>query len=206
MSIVAQVRTGNKQGAEAQERSVAGKDPRVGSTVKLQKNAGSVFLWFDFSFSKCSAWFMLLISGWRPNRPLSHGWKEGVPPGQPTRHYSLAGLWGQAALLGPKQVDFVSMDPAGSLWGVHGTQPYKVGTYNQLCLGDFHRVQGSLLLFSPPELSQGQHTGPMSSPAGLVTPWGRCADGSGHSKAHTRHILAAPDPGGSCMLSQEREI
>lgn len=72
--------------------------------------------------------------------------------------------------------------------------------------GNFHRVQDSLLLFSPPELSQGQHTGPMSSPAGLVTPWGRCADGSGHSKAHTRHILAAPDPGGGCMLSQEREM
>lgn len=135
---------------------------------------------------------------------MNQGWK-GVPPGQPTRHHSLAELWGQAALLGLKQVDFVSMDPAGSLWDVHCMQPYKVGTYNQLCLRDFCRVQDALLLFLPPELSQGQHTGPMSPSAGLVPPRGCCADGSGHSKAHTRHILAAPDPDGACMLSQERE-
>lgn len=42
----------NKQGAEAQERSVVGKGLGVGSTVQLQKNAGSVFLWFNFSFPK----------------------------------------------------------------------------------------------------------------------------------------------------------
>lgn len=70
--------------------------------------------------------------------------------------------WGQ------NRWTFMSMDPAGSLWGVHGTQPYKVGTYNQLCLGDFHSVQDPLLLFSPPELSQGQHAVPMSPPAVLV--------------------------------------
>lgn len=69
--------------------------------------------------------------------------------------------WGQ------NRWTFVSTDPTGSLWGVRGTQPYKVGTYNQLCSWDFH-IQDPLLLFLPPELSQGQHTVPMSPPRRLV--------------------------------------
>lgn len=100
-------------------------------------------------------------------------------------------------------MDFVSVEPAGSLWGVHGTQPYKLGTHNQLCSGHLCSVQD--LLSSPPGLSQGQHTVPMSPQQDLSLHGDSVLLGQDSAKPTPEHILGAPDPGGGCMLSQERE-
>jgi len=58
-------------------------------------------------------------------------------------------------LLGPKEPGFVSTVPARSMQGAHGSQPYKVGTYKQVCFWDFHNshgIQDPSLLCSPWEL------------------------------------------------------
>lgn len=105
--------------------------------------------------------------------------------------------------MGPEEVDFVSVEPAGSLWGVHGTQPYKLGTHNQLC-------SGHLCMFrtcSPHP--QGYHKDSTQSPCHPQQDLSLHGDsvllGQDSAKPRPEHILGAPDPGGGCMLSQERE-
>lgn len=56
---------------------------------------------------------LLILSCWRPNKPLGHGWKEGVPPGH--QHDIAASLGCGASVLcwGKKRWTFVPMSPAG---------------------------------------------------------------------------------------------
>lgn len=79
-------------------------------------------------------------------------------------------------LLGPKELGFVSTIPAGSLRGAHGAQPYKVGTYKQVCFWAFSNSRGvedpSLLT---PRATPRTPRGPCVTPSGICPSAGtRC--------------------------------
>lgn len=154
---------------------------------------------------KGSTCFKLLISGWRPNKPLSHGWGEEVPPGQPT-HYSLARFGGQAALLEPKEVDFCVDGPCwvtvGCPWhtALQGWAP----TTN-FARGTFMTCRALCCSSHPQSYHKDHARSPCHPQQDLSLHGDTVLVGQDTAKPTPEHVLAAPAPGSGCTLSQERE-
>lgn len=135
---------------------------------------------------KGSTCFKLSVSGQRSNKPLSHGWKEGAKqhdtaawPGRGARVL----CWGQKSwtfcVRGPSWVT-LGCPWHTALQGGH-LQPTLLRGLSQLT-----QRSGPLApILTPRTITRTTHC-PHVTPSRTRHPQQDCADGAGHSKAHTR--------------------
>lgn len=154
---------------------------------------------------KCSSCFKLLISGWRPNKPLSHGWEGGVSwstnmtlqPGQ---------VLGAGCSTGAKKGGFLCQ---WTLLGHCGESmahsPTRWAPTTSFAQGTFTACRAPCCS-SHPQSHHEDNTQSLCHPQQDLSLHGDTVlMGQDTAKPSPEHILAAPDPGSGCMLSQETE-